>query len=111
MRFFIQWLINAIAIGITAFILPGVRVSGLFSALITALVLGLINAVLRPLLLILTLPINILTLGLLTFVINALLIMLTSAIVPGFKVNGFLSALLFSIILVVVNFILNAMVF
>jgi putative membrane protein len=111
MQFLIQWLIYAAAIGITAFLLPGVRVSGPIAALVTAAVLGLVNAVIRPLLLILTLPINILTLGLLTFVINALLIMLTSAIVPGFRVRGFLSALLFSIILVVVNFILNVLLF
>ena len=111
MQFLIQWLIYAAAIGITAFLLPGVRVSGPVAALVTAAVLGLVNAILRPLLLILTLPINILTLGLLTFVINALLIMLTSAIVPGFRVSGFLSALLFSIILVVVNFILNVLLF
>ena len=111
MAFLIQWIIYALAIGITAFLLPGVRVSGPLAALLTAAVLGLVNAIIRPLLLILTLPINILTLGLLTFVINALLIMLTSAIVPGFRVRGFLSALLFSIILVVVNFILYAIVF
>ncbi|RQW76734.1 MAG: phage holin family protein, partial [Geobacter sp.] len=87
--------------------LPGVRLSGFLAALLTALVLGLINAVLKPLLLLLTLPLNILTLGLLTFVINALLIMLTSALVPGFNVAGFWWALLFSLVLAIVNFLLG----
>ena len=79
--------------------------------LVTALVLGLINAFFKPLLLLITLPLNILTLGLLTFVINALLIMLTSALVPGFYVAGFWWALLFSLVLAVVNFLLGVIVF
>ncbi|QXE91950.1 phage holin family protein [Geomonas subterranea] len=108
MGFIVKWLVHAVAIVITAYLLPGVRLSGFGAALITALVLGLINTFIRPLLMLLTLPINILTLGLLTFVINALLIMLTSALVRGFSVDGFLWALLFSLVLSVVNFLLNA---
>ncbi|MBU5613933.1 phage holin family protein [Geomonas azotofigens] len=108
MGFIVKWLVHAVAIVITAYLLPGVRLSGFGAALITALVLGLINTFIRPLLMLLTLPINILTLGLLTFVINALLIMLTSALVRGFTVDGFLWALLFSLVLSVVNFLLNA---
>ena len=108
--YLVQWLIYAAAIVITAYLLPGVRLSGFFAALVTALVLGLINLFLRPLLLLLTLPLNILTLGLLTFVINALLILLTSAIVPGFKVTGFWWALLFSLVLAVINYILGVIV-
>lgn len=107
MRFIATWLINTLAIVITAYLLPGVRLSGFGAALIAALVLGLINTFIRPVLLLLTLPLNILTLGLLTFVINALLIMLTSAIVSGFSVSGFWWALLFSLVLAVVNFLLN----
>ncbi|MBI1922016.1 MAG: phage holin family protein [Geobacter sp.] len=108
MTFLLNWLISALAIIITAYLLPGVRVSGFFAALVTALVLGLINAFIRPVLLLLTLPINILTLGLLTLVINALLIMLASAIVRGFSVSGFWWALLFSLVLSVVNYVLGA---
>lgn len=108
--YLVQWLIYAAAIVITAYLLPGVRLSGFFAALVTALVLGLINLFLRPLLLLLTLPLNILTLGLLTFVINALLILLTSALVPGFKVTGFWWALLFSLVLAVINYILGVIV-
>lgn len=102
---FWHWLIAAIAIGITSFVIPGVRV-GVFSALGAAVVLGFLNIFIKPLLIILTLPVNILTLGLFTIVINALLIMLAAAIVPGFEVKGFISALLFAIVLAIVNIIL-----
>ena len=109
MTFLIKWLIYTLAITITAYLLPGVMVSGFFAALVTALVLGLINTFLKPLLIILTLPINILSLGLFTLVINALLIILTSAIVPGFEVRNFWWALLFSLILSIITFTLNQM--
>lgn len=99
MNLFINWLIAAIAIMITAYVLPGVTVWGVIPALVTAVILGLVNATLRPLLFVLTLPVNIATLGLFTLVINALLILLTSAIVPGFEVQGFWWALLFAIVL------------
>ena len=104
MTFLVQWLVRAVAIAITAYLLPGVRLSGLFAALVTALVLGLVNTFIKPLLLLLTL-------GLLTFVINALLIMLTSAIVPGFSVKNFGWALLFSLVLAIINYFLGAIVF
>lgn len=107
MKFLIQWLINALAVGITAYLLPGVRVSGIFAALITALLLGLVNVFIRPLLLILTLPLNILTLGLFTLVINALMVLLVAAIVPGFSVRGFWWAFLFGLVLAIVNYVLN----
>ena len=111
MAFLIKWLVNALAIGITAYLLPGVRVSGFFAALVTALVLGLVNTFIRPLLLLLTLPLNILTLGLFTLVINALLILLVAAVVPGFSVRGFWWALLFGLVLAVINYFLNIIVF
>lgn len=110
MGFLVQWLVRAVAIVITAYLLPGVRLSGFFAALVTALVLGLINTFIKPLLLLLTLPLNILTLGLLTFVINALLIMLTSAVVPGFSVNNFWWALLFSLVLAIINYALGVII-
>lgn len=111
MTLLIQWLIYAVAIIITAYLLPGVRLSGFFAALVTALVLGLVNTFIKPLLLLLTLPLNILTLGLFTFVINALLIMLTSSVVPGFTVTGFGWALLFSLVLSIINYVLGVIVF
>jgi putative membrane protein len=110
MSFLLQWLVSGLAIIITAYILPGVKVEGFFAALVTALILGLINAVIRPVLILLTLPLNILTLGLFTLVINALLIMLAAAIVPGFFVQGFWWALLFGLVLAIVNFALGGIV-
>lgn len=103
MNFLLSWLINAVAIVIAAYLIPWVTVSSFWVALIVALVLGIINVFLKPILLLLTLPINILTLGLFTFVINAGLILLTDKIVDGFSVGGFWSAVLFSIILAIVN--------
>lgn len=98
-----NWLVAALAVGITAYLLPGVVVTGFFAALVTALVLGIINATLRPLIILLTLPLNILTLGLFTFVINAALVLLVGRIVPGFEVAGFWWAVLFSLVLMIVN--------
>jgi putative membrane protein len=107
MALLINWLISALAVLSVAYILPGVNVDSFTTALVVALVLGIVNAILKPILVILTLPITILTLGLFTFVINALLIMLTSKLVPGFMVDGFLWALIFSVALSVVNSFLH----
>jgi putative membrane protein len=96
-----------VAIFLTAYLLPGIRLSGFGAALMTAVVLGLINVILKPIFILLTLPINILTLGLFTLVINTLLIMLTSAIVPGFQISNFWWALLFGIILSLIQSILT----
>ncbi len=106
----VTWLIYALAIGLSAYILPGVHVASTSSALVAALVLGIINAFIKPLIIVLTLPINILTLGLFTFVINALLILLASNIVYGFKVDGFWWAVLFSIILALVSSVLFSVI-
>jgi len=105
----INWFISAVAIIIAAYLLPGVSVDGLLAALVVAIVLGFINAFLKPILIILTLPINVLTLGLFTLVINALLIMLASSIVPGFNVAGFWWAMLFGLVLFAVNWIFSSM--
>jgi len=92
MKLFSHWLVAALAILIAAYIVPGVSVT-LVGALIAAVVLGALNLFIRPILLILTLPINILTLGLFSLVINAVLVLLASYFVPGFLVDGFLTAL------------------
>jgi putative membrane protein len=107
MRFLINWFLYALAIGITAYILPGVRLDGIFSALVTAAILGLVNGFLRPVLFIFTLPLTILTLGLFTFVLNALMVLLAAAIVPGFVVTGFWWAVLFSLVLSVFVYFLG----
>ena len=109
MKILIHWLISALAIVIAAYIIPGVTLSGFSAALIVALVLGILNAILRPILIVLTLPINILTLGLFTLVINTAIIMLVDRLVGGFSVASFLSALLFGVVLAVVNAILHSL--
>lgn len=108
MIFLLRLFIGTIAVFITGYILPGVKISNFGSALVAAIVLGAVNAFLKPILVFLTLPITILTLGLFMFVINALLVQLAAAIVPGFEVKGFLSALLFSLVLTIISSILHA---
>src|SRR3989344_256552 len=103
MNFLIKWLISTLAIIIATYLIPGVHIDSLFAALVAALVLGLVNAILKPLLIILTLPITLLTLGLFALVINALLILLTSWVVPGFAVDSFWWALLFGLALSILN--------
>jgi putative membrane protein len=110
MKILMNWLIYTLAITITAYLLPGVTVAGLGVALITALVLGLINAVLRPVFIFFTLPLTIISLGLFVFIINALLVLLAGYLVTGFMVAGFWWALLFSLIVSVINWILNGLV-
>lgn len=108
MEMLVNWLVYTIAILITAYILPGVHVDNFWIALVTAVVLGIINTFVRPVLIALTLPLNILTLGLFTLIINALLVLLAANIVPGFVVDNFWWALLFSVILSIVSSFLNA---
>lgn len=108
MYFLISLALSVIAVFVAGNILPGVKVDGWTTALIVAIVLGIVNAFLRPILLILTLPINILTLGLFTLVIIAALVMLVSSIVPGFYVDGFWWAMAFGLVLAVINGFLQA---
>jgi putative membrane protein len=105
MDLIIHWLVSSLVIVISAYLLPGVHVKGFLAALSTAVVLAVLNLVVRPILLFLTLPINILTLGLFTLVINAGIIMLASAIVPGFKVDSWWWALLFSIVVTLITLV------
>jgi putative membrane protein len=95
---------------IAAYVIPGVTVSSFFSALLVALFLGVVNLLLKPFLILITLPINILTLGLFTFVINGLIILLASSVVKGFHVSGFWVAVLFSIVLSIIHFLMNLLI-
>ena len=106
----LRWALNAFALWVVSLIVPGIHADGIFAAFVAAFVLGILNALVRPILLLLTLPINLLTLGLFTFVINALMLELTSAMVRGFTVDGFGSALLGAFLLAVVSFLLNVFV-
>jgi putative membrane protein len=103
MKIFMHWVLSALAIGIAAYILPGIGVAGVIPALVLALVLAAINTFIKPVLSILTLPLSIMTLGLFSLVLNTLLIMLAAAIVPGVTVASFWSALLFGIILALIS--------
>jgi putative membrane protein len=103
MNFIIRFLLNGLAIVLTAYILPGVDVDDYGTALIVALVLSIANVIVKPVLILLTIPITILTLGLFLLVINALIILLTDFLVDGFTVGGFWWALLFSLIMSVFN--------
>jgi len=106
MKHFIFHLLgSALSIGLSAFFLSGVSVTT-SAAFISAIVLGIANFTIRPILLILTLPINILTLGLFSLVINAIIVLLVAQIVPGFYVDGFWWALIFSVILSIVQLLL-----
>ncbi len=107
MKTLIHFIVSAIAILISAYLLPGVHVSGLLTAFILAVVLGVVNTFIRPVLVVLTLPITVVTLGLFILVINALLIMFASYIVPGFAVAGFWYAFLFAIVLAAVSYVLE----
>jgi putative membrane protein len=103
MGILINWLASALVIFIAAYLLPGVHVASFWTALIVALVMGILNILVKPLLVILTLPITIVTLGLFLLVINALIVLLVSHLVPGFQVDGFLWAFLFSILVSIIN--------
>lgn len=107
MDYLVSWLVLAGAVLIAAYIIPGVKVSGFFSALAVALALGIMNLILRPILIFFTLPLSILTLGLFIFVINAIIILLADKLVKGFEVRGFFSALLYSIVVSLINMVLG----
>jgi putative membrane protein len=107
MLLLLKWLIMAVSIIISTYLIPGVRVSGFLAALWVALFLGIVNILIKPILILITLPINILTLGLFTFVINALLILLASSMIKGFEVSGFWVAVLFSVVLSLINYVLG----
>jgi len=92
-----SWIINTIAVFVLSYILPGVHVDSFFAAAIVAIVLGVLNTIVRPVLILLTIPVTVITLGLFLLVINALMVELTSYLVDGFYVSSLLWALLFSI--------------
>ena len=110
MRLLLVWLINALALIAVAYLMPGVAVSSFGAALVAALVLGLINAVVRPVLVLLTLPVTLLTLGLFIFVLNGLLFWMVGTWLEGFEVGGFWSGVLGAILFSVVSWLLSALV-
>ncbi len=108
MILFIKWLAYALAVMFIAWLLPGIGVENFVSALLVAIVLGLINVFFKPLLLFITLPINILTLGLFTLIINALLLWFAGFVTPGFYVEGFWSAFFGALVLSILSTGINS---
>ncbi len=109
MQLLLRWVTNALGLLLVANLVPGVSVRSFWTALVVALVLGILNAIVRPLLILLTLPITIVTLGLFTFVLNALMFWLASAIVKGFDVAGFWPAFWGALVLWLVSWATNAL--
>ncbi len=106
----VRWLILTVAILAAAYFIAGIQVRGFSSALFAAAFLGVLNALFRPILIILTLPVNILTLGLFTFVINALLLKMTAGVIPGFDLQGFWPAMFGALIISIVNWLLHLLI-
>jgi putative membrane protein len=106
----LHWLLSAVALLIVANIVPGIEVDGFGSALIAAVIIGLVSATLGFFLKLLLLPFIILTLGVVYFLINGMMLMLASALVPGFRVNGLWAATLGSIVLTIVDYVLSQLV-
>ena len=110
MGLLVRWLVLTAAIVIASYLISGIQISGFFSAFFAAAILGILNIFFRPILFILTLPINLLTFGLFTFVINALLLKMASGVIEGFQVHGFWSAVFGALVISVVNWLLNSFI-
>jgi len=110
MRLLLLWILNAVALRAVTYLLPSIQVSGFGAALLAALILGFINTLVRPVLAILTLPITLLTLGIFYLVLNGLLFWLASALIPGFNVAGFGSAVFGAILYGVIAWALSALI-
>jgi len=106
----VRWILNALALYIVARILPGIHLTDFGSALFAVVIIGLVNALIKPVLFLLTLPVTVLTFGLFALVLNALMLLLASAITPGFKIDGFGTALLGSILLSIITTVLHSLV-
>lgn len=106
-RLMLRWVLNAFALFMVMKMLPGIQIDQFRDLLVGALVLGLLNAFLRPLVLLLTLPVNLLTLGLFTLVVNGMIFYLAAQLVSGFRVNGFGTALVAAFLFSVISFALN----
>jgi len=109
MRFLMRVLLNALAVSVAAYFVPGVILTGPGPAILAGVILGFVNAIVRPVLLLLTLPFTLLTLGLFIFVVNAICFALTAALVPGFDLSGFWSAFFGALIVTIVSWVLNGL--
>lgn len=103
----VKWVLYALALILTAWLIPGISVNGLLSAMIACVVIALINTFIKPVLKLITLPINILTIGLFALILNALLFMLAAWLTPGIEVDSFLSGLLGSVVFSICSAIIS----
>lgn len=110
MGFLLQWIVVAVALAVTAYVVPGVTLSSTTALVVAALVLGFVNAIVRPVLTILTLPLTVLTLGLFYLIVNGLAFGLAAALTPGFEVAGFGSAVLGALLVSLVSWVVGAVV-
>ena len=109
MRFLLRLLLNGVAVFLAAQLIPGIAVSSPGAALAAGIVLGLVNAIIRPVLILLTLPVTLLTLGLFIFVVNAICLALAAWFVPGFTISGFGTALLGALVISIISWLLSAL--
>lgn len=109
MKILIRWFAAALTLLIIAYTIPGIAVSGVYSALITIVILSLVNAIIRPVFILLTLPINVFTLGFFTFVINGLLFWFVSSFIQGFDIDNFLAAFIGALILTISSWVVNSL--
>ncbi|HJQ41224.1 MAG TPA: phage holin family protein [Thermoanaerobaculia bacterium] len=107
MNLIIRWILNTLALFAVAYVLPGFHYKNWIAVAIAAAVLGILNALVRPILYVLTLPITVLTLGLFVFVLNAIMLKLTAALVPGFDIDGWLWAIIGAVVLAAVSTVTN----
>ena len=110
MRLLLIWMLNAVALLLVPYVIPGVHIESFFSALIAVLILGFVNTVIRPIFALLTLPVTLLTLGLFLFVINALMFWFVGDILNGFRVDSFFAALFGSVVYSVASWALSSLV-
>jgi len=110
MRFLARVILNALAIGVAAWLVPGVQLSGPLPAVIAGVLLGFVNALVKPILILLTLPFTLLTLGFFLFVVNAICFGLTAALVPGFDLSGFSAAFFGALVVTLVSWVVNSLI-
>jgi putative membrane protein len=109
MRIILEILLMGAAVAIAAFLIPGVTVDGYLTAILAGILIAVVNATIGGILRILTFPINILTLGLMSFIITVLMVLLVDSIMDGFNTNGFLSALIFAVVLSIIKMLFGAL--
>lgn len=108
--FFIRWLVLGFSISAAAYLMDGIHVNGVFAAFAAAAMLGILNAIFRPIALLITLPINILSFGLFTFIINAAMLKMASSLIAGFDVTGFWTAVFGSLFISIISFLINSFI-